>query len=133
MKIHKNRNIIKVCFIICGHIWHIKTSKCVYWLDTESVKVWWRYNNSDMSNRQLDIKILWKTIQNQEIFHKFQSHLACQLIKVCVLIRYTFCESFVMICVTKRKCHSFLWNIFWHKVVFPKKKFSKIKNSTTLG
>ena len=27
-------------------------SRCVYWLDTQSVKVWWRYNTSDLNGRQ---------------------------------------------------------------------------------
>ena len=43
MKILKKRNKIKGPFITCSYIWHINTSKCVHWLDTHSVKVWWRY------------------------------------------------------------------------------------------
>ena len=27
----------------CSHIWHVIISKYVYWLDTQSVKVWWSY------------------------------------------------------------------------------------------
>ena len=29
--------------IICGHIWLVDISKCVYWSDTHSVNIWWRY------------------------------------------------------------------------------------------
>ena len=29
--------------ITCSYIWHMETSKCAYWLDTHSVKDWWRY------------------------------------------------------------------------------------------
>ena len=53
----KNRNKIKKCFITCCHIWHVNIAKYVYWLDTKSVKVWWRYNTSDMNARQLCMKI----------------------------------------------------------------------------
>ena len=34
---------IKWHSITCSHIWHVDISKCVYWLDNHSVKVWWRY------------------------------------------------------------------------------------------
>ena len=43
MKIPLKRNKIKGRSIACNHIWHIDISKCVYWLDTLSVKVWWNY------------------------------------------------------------------------------------------
>ena len=42
-KIPKKRNKIKKRSITGGHIWHIYISKCVYWSDIHSVKVWWRY------------------------------------------------------------------------------------------
>ena len=41
------RRITMKCFIqiglICGQIWHFKMTKYVFWLDTQSVKVWWRF------------------------------------------------------------------------------------------
>ena len=42
-KTHKKRNKIEGRSITCSHIWHVNISKCVYWLETHSVKVWWRY------------------------------------------------------------------------------------------
>ena len=36
----QKRNII---IITCSHIWYLNKPKCVHWLDTHSVKVWWRY------------------------------------------------------------------------------------------
>ena len=41
------------------------------------------------------------------VFHNLQSHLAYRYIKMCILIRYTFCECLVKICVTKHKCRFF--------------------------
>ena len=41
--IPKKRNKINEHSITCSYICHINTSKCAYWLDTHSVKVWWRY------------------------------------------------------------------------------------------
>ena len=40
-----------------------------------------------------------------------QAHLACRYIKICVLTRYTLCDSLVMICATKRKFHSFFCDV----------------------
>ena len=34
-----------------------------------------------------------KTQQNQGIFHNLQLHLVWQYIKMCILIRHTFCEN----------------------------------------
>ena len=42
MKIPKKRNKIKRSSITCSHIWHVYASKYVFYLDTQSVKVWWR-------------------------------------------------------------------------------------------
>ena len=36
----QKRNKIKMHSITCSHIWYVNISKCVYWLDTHSVKVW---------------------------------------------------------------------------------------------
>ena len=36
----------------CGYILHVNISKCVYWLDIQSAKVWWIYNTSDMNGYQ---------------------------------------------------------------------------------
>ena len=38
--------------IICSYIWHIDIPKCVHWLNTQSVKAWWRYGTLDMNIRQ---------------------------------------------------------------------------------
>ena len=43
MKILKERNKIKRYSINYIHIWHVDISKCLYWLDICSMKVWWRY------------------------------------------------------------------------------------------
>ena len=40
MKITKEPNKIKLRFITCSYILHVDVSKCVYCLDTHSVKVW---------------------------------------------------------------------------------------------
>ena len=42
MKIPNKRNKIKWLSIACSYIWHIDISKYVYWLDIQSVNVWWR-------------------------------------------------------------------------------------------
>ena len=42
-------------------------------------------------------------------FHNLQSHMARRYAKMYLFIRHTFCESLVMICVTKRKRRSFIW------------------------
>ena len=42
MKIPKKRNKIKR-HKTCSYVWNVDISKCVYWLDTHSVKVWWGY------------------------------------------------------------------------------------------
>ena len=34
-------------------MWYADISKCVYWLDTQSVKVWGRFDSSDMNSPQL--------------------------------------------------------------------------------
>ena len=47
-------------------------------------------------------------------FHNLQLHMAYQYTKICLLNRYTFCESLVKICTTKHKCRSFLWYFFMH-------------------
>ena len=61
MKIHKKTHQIRETSIICSHIWYVDIPKCVYQLDIQSVKVWWRYNNSDMNDLQLCMKIPKKT------------------------------------------------------------------------
>ena len=43
MKMPKKCNKIKGRSVVCSHIWHVNNSKYVYWLDTHSMKVWWRY------------------------------------------------------------------------------------------
>ena len=39
----QKHNKIKEHSITCSYIWHINISKCVYWLDTHSAKVWCYY------------------------------------------------------------------------------------------
>ena len=39
----KKRNEITGLFITYSYMWHMNTSKCVYKLDTHSVKFWWSY------------------------------------------------------------------------------------------
>ena len=56
--------------------------------------------HTDMNGLQLFMKILKKTLQNQEAFHYMQLHLVCQYNKMCVLIRCTFCESLAKLFVT---------------------------------
>ena len=76
-----------------------------------------------------------KTI-NQRVFHNLQSHLACQYIKMCALIRYSFYKSLFKICATKHNCRSFLWCFFRHGSVFPsytKQTVLEIENSAILG
>ena len=67
---------------------------CAQWLETQFVKVWWRYN---VSNILKYLKISKKTQLYQIICHNLQSHLACSHIKLCVLIRHIICESLVKI------------------------------------
>ena len=35
-------NKIKRISIKCSHIWHVDITMCVHWLDTNSMKVWWK-------------------------------------------------------------------------------------------
>ena len=53
-----------------------------------------------------------KTQQNLRAFHNLQSHLTFQYIKICVLIRHTFCENLVKIYAIKLNCHSFFCIFF---------------------
>ena len=39
-------------FVTCCYIWHVSISECMYYLDTLSAKVWWRYNTSEMNGQQ---------------------------------------------------------------------------------
>ena len=74
--------------------------------------------------------------QNQETFDNLQLHLACQYIKICVLNRYTFCESLVKMCVTKHKYRSFLSYFFQKQdsvTYLPKRTVSKIKKPVKFG
>ena len=57
MKIPSKRSYIKEPFITYSHICHDDIPKCVHQLDTQSLKVWWRHNNSDINSRQLSMKI----------------------------------------------------------------------------
>ena len=79
----------------CSYIWHVNITNCVYWLDTQTLNVRWRFSTWSMNIHQLYAKF-----QNQEEFHNLQSHLACWYVKLCLFIRHTFCESLVMIYVT---------------------------------
>ena len=36
--------------LFCSYIWHIDISKCVFWLYTKSMKVWWRYKLPNSNN-----------------------------------------------------------------------------------
>ena len=58
MKIPKGCHKVREPCITCSHIWHNNILKCIHSFNTQSVKVRWRYNNSDMNGRQLCIKIL---------------------------------------------------------------------------
>ena len=53
----KKRNCIREPSITCSHIWHVQIPKCVHLYDTQSGKVWWRCNTSDINARQLCMKI----------------------------------------------------------------------------
>ena len=94
--------------ISCSHIWNFDIIKCLHWLDTESMKVWWRYNTSNMNCYVFCLKKNTKYTKYLETFHNLQLYLASQYIKRCVLIRDTFYESLMKICATKRKFRSFL-------------------------
>ena len=48
---------MKIRSIACSHNRHVDISKCMYCLDTQSVKVCWRYNISDINRLQLFEKI----------------------------------------------------------------------------
>ena len=75
-EISKELNSTRESSVTCSYIWHVSISKFVYWLDTQSVKVWWRYNNSDMNDRQKcmktpkkRIKTKWRSITCSYIWH----------------------------------------------------------------
>ena len=76
-KIRKKLNKIKKHSIACSHIRYFDLS--VFTLDTQSVEVWWRYNNSDMNGRLSCMKIPKKRIKLKlKAFHKLRSHLICR-------------------------------------------------------
>ena len=54
-------------------------------------------------------------------FHNLQLHLACQYIKLCVLIRHIFCKILAMICINKQ-----------YNADLPRKAVSKTENPATL-
>ena len=58
--------------INCSHIWHVDGLKCEHKSDTQSEKVWCRYNTSEMNARQLCMKI-HKKRNIKAAFHKFSS------------------------------------------------------------
>ena len=48
-------------------------------------------------------------IKRHSITYSHIWHIIYQYIKLCVLIIYIFCESFVELCAIKHKCRLFLW------------------------
>ena len=63
--------------------WHTNMFKLIR--HTIYIKVWWRYNTSDMNSRQLCMKILK---YNLGLLHNFQSHLAYPYILMWFLIKH---------------------------------------------
>ena len=59
-----------------------------------SVKVWRNNVITDMNGREHSLK---KTQQNQGACHNLKSHLACQYMKMCILIKHIICESLIKI------------------------------------
>ena len=87
----------KVKFLI---YWYVKISICIHNL--------WKFSEDKILQTWIFVKNIWKYPKNaikSRTLHNLQSHLAYRYIKLCILIRYTFCESLVNICVTKHKCH----------------------------
>ena len=83
MKIPKKRNIKSEVSITCSHICHNAITKCVYWSDTQSVKVWWRYLHFKHECSSIMYQNALKTQYNQRAPHNSQLNLAYRYIKMC--------------------------------------------------
>ena len=57
----KEPNKTRESSVTCSHIWHVNISKCVYWLDIQSVKVWWRYpkKRNEIKGRFTTCSYIW--------------------------------------------------------------------------
>ena len=64
--------------------------------------------------------------------HDLQSHLACQFIKMCVLIRHTICESLVKFCY-QTKMPYFFCDFLMDSVSSHNRKSTENKKLATLG
>ena len=62
------------CVTVAFHNMQSHLAKCVQCLDTQSVKVLWKYDTTDMPGLQLCEN---KVKENQQAFHNLQLHLAC--------------------------------------------------------
>ena len=71
-----------------------------------------------MNGRQFCVEILKKPTKSRDIFHNLQSHLACQYIRIYVMIRHIFYESLVKIYVAKHISTIHFCNIFRTLAVF---------------
>ena len=93
------------------------------WLHTICRSLMWTSSNYNWQINQ--IHNLWKfaedtilqtwmivkTQYNHGALHNLQSHLAYRYNNMCVLIRHSFYETLVIICLTKHKGRSFLSDI----------------------
>ena len=80
MKITKKSNKIIGPSITCSYIWHIDTSKCAYWLDTYSVKVWRSYvlpntNADHLCDIFFRYRAMFATCSNKEFKNQIAGHV----------------------------------------------------------
>ena len=74
----------------------------------------WKFGEYTILQTRIVVNSVWKLLKNAMKSHNLQLN---QHIKMCLLIRHTFCKSLIKICVTKHKCPSFLWYYFRYRSV----------------
>ena len=85
----------------------LRTYFIEYQFFTPSVKRFSRFMTSGNGNLKMQIKIPQSSLSANFIFF---STTPC--IKICALIRHTFCARLVKLCVTKHKCRLFFCSFF---------------------
>ena len=112
MNIPKELNQRKEPLATCSHTWHVDKPKYLHQSNTQSVKIWVRYNTLDMNTRQLCNKISKKHNKTKRRPMTCSYIWYIKISNLCVLNRYIFCECLVELYATKHKCRSLLSYFF---------------------
>ena len=93
---HECSSIIKGRGIICSYIWRVNISKCVFCLNTYSVKVWWRYilpNTNALHFVHTNYQSLDKIYDTKHKYHLLFKH-GCSWQPWCIFI--TSCSCYIL-------------------------------------